>query len=81
MARPARCPQWALPQKEEGRWVFRSKSGRVIAHMPEGALYFEQTYFPFADENGPKTIPEAMQESMWHVMVSSPRPLGGFCAT
>jgi uroporphyrinogen decarboxylase len=69
-----KMPAWALPQKEGGTWVFRSKSGRMISHMPEGALYFEQTYFPFADENGPRTIPEAMQESMWHVMVCPPGP-------
>jgi uroporphyrinogen decarboxylase len=71
---PCKIPAWALPQREDGRWVFRSKSGRRIAHMPEGALYFEQAYFPFADENGPKTIPEAMQESMWHVMTCPPGP-------
>ncbi len=71
---PCKIPAWALPQKEGPRWVFRSKSGRLIAHMPEGALYFEQTYFPFADEGGPKTIPEAMQESMWHVMTCPPGP-------
>ena len=67
-------PAWALPEKAEGRWVFRSKSGRVIAHMPEGALYFEQTYFPFTDEKGPTTIPEAMQESMWNAVGGPPGP-------
>jgi uroporphyrinogen decarboxylase len=71
---PCKVPAWALPEKADGRWVFRSKSGRVIAHMPEGALYFEQTYYPFADEHGPRTIPEAVQESMWHVMVCPPGP-------
>jgi uroporphyrinogen decarboxylase len=71
---PCKVPAWALPQMEDGKRVFRSKSGRMISHMPEGALYFEQTYFPFADKNGPKTIPEALQESMWHVMVCPPGP-------
>jgi uroporphyrinogen decarboxylase len=71
---PGKMPAWALPERENGEWVIRSKSGRVIAHMPEGALYFEQTYFPFMDENGPKTIPEAMQESMWHAVVGPPGP-------
>ena len=73
---PCKMPAWALPQKEDGRWVFRSKSGRVIAHMPEGALYFEQTYFPFMDESGPTTIPDAVQESMWHAVGGSSRPMG-----
>jgi uroporphyrinogen decarboxylase len=71
---PCKMPAWALPEKADGRWVFRSRSGRVIGHMPEGALYFEQTYFPFADEKGPTTISEAMQESMWHAVISPPGP-------
>jgi uroporphyrinogen decarboxylase len=71
---PCEMPAWALPQKEDGRWAFRSKSGRVIAHMPPGALYFEQTYFPFADEEGPKTISGAMQEAMWLAVGGPPGP-------
>ncbi len=69
-----KMPAWALPEKADGRWVFRSKSGRVIAHMPNGALYFEQTYFPFADEKGPTTIREGMQESMWNAVGGPPGP-------
>jgi uroporphyrinogen decarboxylase len=71
---PCKMPAWALPEKADGRWVFRSKSGRVIAHMPAGALYFEQTYFPFADEKGPTTIREGMQESMWNAVGGPPGP-------
>jgi uroporphyrinogen decarboxylase len=71
---PCKMPAWAVPEKADGRWVFRSKSGRVIAHMPEGALYFEQTYFPFADEKGPTTIHEGMQESMWNAIGGPPGP-------
>jgi uroporphyrinogen decarboxylase len=71
---PCKMPTWALPEKAEERWVFRSKNGRVIAHMPEGALYFEQTYFPFSDEKGPATIREAMQESMWNAVGGPPGP-------
>ena len=71
---PCKMPAWALPEKADGSWVFRSKIGRVIAHMPEGALYFEQTYFPFTDEKGPTTIREAMQESMWNAVGGPPGP-------
>ena len=71
---PCKMPAWALPEKADERWVFRSKSGRVIAHMPKGALYFEQTYFPFADEKGPTTIREGMQESMWNAVGGPPGP-------
>lgn len=68
-------PVWVPPERAEGRWVIRSKSGRVIAHMPDGALYFEQTYYPLADEHGPRTIPEAMEECMWTAVASPPGPL------
>ena len=72
---PCQMPVWALPERSDGQWVYRSKSGRVIARMPDGALYFEQAYFPFADEAGPKTIVAAMDESMWHSIASPPGPL------
>lgn len=72
---PCQMPAWALPERLKGEWVFRSKSGRVIARMPDGALYFEQAYFPFTDEGGPNTIPGAMAESMWHSIASPPGPI------
>ena len=71
---PCKMPAWALPEWADGKWVFRSATGRVICHMPEGALYFEQTYFPFMDGHGATTILGAMQESMWHTMAAPPGP-------
>jgi hypothetical protein len=67
-------PAWALPKRRTGEWVLRSQSGRVLARMPDGALYFEQAYFPFVDESGPRTISEAMPESMWTAIASPPGP-------
>ncbi|MCL5669819.1 MAG: methyltransferase [Acidobacteria bacterium] len=72
---PCQMPVWALPERAEGGWIYRSKTGRVIARMPDGALYFEQAYFPFADMAGPKSLEAAMQESMWHSIASPPGPL------
>jgi uroporphyrinogen decarboxylase len=72
---PCLMPVWALPERGEREWVLRSKSGRIIARMPDGALYFEQAYYPFADEAGPKTIREAMDECMWTAVGSPPGPL------
>jgi len=72
---PCQMPVWALPEWSRGEWVIRSKSGRAIARMPEGALYFEQAYFPFAEEGGPKTVQEAMDESMWTAIAAPPGPL------
>ena len=71
---PCKMPAWALPEMMDGRWVFRSKSGTVIGHMPPGALYFEQTYFPLSEPGGPTTIAEAMAESMWHSVAAPPGP-------
>ena len=72
---PCQVPAWVRPERADGKWVIRSKSGRVIAHMPDGALYFEQTYYPLADEHGPRTIPKAMEECMWTAVASPPGPL------
>jgi len=71
---PCKMPAWALPERTDGKWVFRSASGRVIGHMPDGALYFEQTYFPLMDAHGATTLSGAMQESMWHTMAAPPGP-------
>ncbi len=72
---PCQMPVWALPEREQGRWVLRSSSGRVIAAMPDGALYFEQTYYPFAEGLNPDSILEAMDENMWCSVASPPGPL------
>jgi len=75
---PCQVPAWTLPERDplRNRWVIRSKSGRVIAHMPDGALYFEQTYWPFA-EGAPdlNAIPAAFEESMWTHVACPPGPL------
>ena len=46
---PCSVPSWSVPERLQGRWVLRSKTGRIIAHMPDGTLYFEQTYYPFTE--------------------------------
>jgi uroporphyrinogen decarboxylase len=72
---PCQMPVWALPERESGRWVIRSQSGRVIAAMPDGALYFEQTHYPFIEKDPLDRIDEAMQECMWTAVASPPGPL------
>jgi uroporphyrinogen decarboxylase len=73
---PCQVPSWATPERESNRWILRSPSGRVLAQMPDGALYFEQTYYPFVD--GPedfKDLPGAFAESMWTGIASPPGPI------
>jgi len=73
---PCQMPVWALPEREESRWVIRSRAtGRVIAQMPDGALYFEQTYWPFAEgEADLDAMPGLWSESMWAAIASPPGP-------
>ena len=73
---PCQMPVWALPEREENRWIIRSrKTGRVIAHMPDGALYFEQTYWPFADQEPDlDSMPGVWSECMWAAIAPPPGP-------
>ncbi len=73
---PCQMPVWALPEREKGRWIIRSgKTGKIIAQMPDGALYFEQAYWPFAKgEPDFDAMPDVWSESMWAAVASPPGP-------
>lgn len=72
---PCQVPAWSVPERAPGRWVLRSKSGRIIGHMPDGALYFEQTYYPFAEKDDLDAIEEAFEECMWTAISAPPGPV------
>lgn len=73
---PCLVPAWSVPERGDGQWVLRSASGRVIARMPDGALYFEQTYWPFLDgEENIDDLPGAFAESMWTAIAAPPGPV------
>jgi len=73
---PCQMPAWALPEREPGEWVLRSKtSGRLLAKMPDGAIYFEQCYWPFLEDDDLDRLPEALAENMWCGIASPPGPL------
>ena len=76
---PCQMPVWALPDRGDGEWILRAASGRVIARMPDGALYFEQAYYPFAENadgaDDPEAIRAAMDECMWTAVAAPPGPL------
>jgi uroporphyrinogen decarboxylase len=73
---PCLMPAWALPERaNDGGWVLRSPSGRVIARMPEGAHHFDQVHWPFLE--GPEElsrIAELYPEHMWTGIASPPGP-------
>jgi len=73
---PCFVPSWTPLEKDDGRWIIRSKTGKVLAHMPEGVLYFEQTYYPFLDGDDLQAISVALEESMWTSVASPPGPIG-----
>jgi uroporphyrinogen decarboxylase len=68
-------PAWAMPERQEGQWVLRSHRGRVVGRMPDGALYFEQTYWPFLEHDDLQQLRQAMDECMWVIMRTPPAPL------
>lgn len=73
---PCKMPRWAVPERGDGAWLLRSRSGRELARMPDGAIYFEQTYWPFLDgEENLDDLPGAFAESMWTAILSPPGPL------
>jgi uroporphyrinogen decarboxylase len=72
---PCKIPAWALPEREDKRWIIRSKTGRVIAQLADRSLYFEQTYYPFFVHDNFDAIPAAMDESMWCAVASPPGPI------
>lgn len=72
---PCQMPIWALPERDEGRWILRSSSGRILAQMPDGALYFEQCYWPYLETDDLDRLDEALNENMWCAVQSPPGPL------
>ena len=73
---PCLMPTWARPEKENGDWVLRSSvTGRVIARMPQGVWYFEQTHFPFLEKEDLDHLEDQLPESMWTAIASPPGPI------
>lgn len=73
---PCQMPRWAAPERIDGAWVLRSRSGRVMGRMPDGALYFEQVHWAFLEKDDLDHIPEACDETIWCAAASPPGPLG-----
>ncbi len=73
---PCLMPVWAKPERENGDWALRSRpGGKVIARMPEGVWYFEQTTFPFLDGEDLDRVEADLSECMWSAVASPPGPI------
>lgn len=69
-------PVWARPERDAWDWVLRSKPNqRVIARMPQGVWYFEQTHFPFLEHEDLDRVEAELAECMWSAVASPPGPL------
>ncbi len=72
---PCSMPAWLRLERCPGEWVLLSKSGGKMGRMPDGALYFEQANFPFAESDDLSAIRKAMDETMWTAVASPPGPI------
>jgi len=69
-------PAWSVPEREKDRLVLQSKTGQIIGHMPDGALYFEQVYYPFFDgEENFDDLSDAFDNCMWTAIAAPPGPI------
>jgi uroporphyrinogen decarboxylase len=72
---PCQMPRWAAPERVPGEWVLKNDQGRVVGRMPDGAIYFEQCYWPFLEQDDLDRLPEALEETIWVAVKSPPGPL------
>jgi len=68
-------PIWALPLRDGDDWALRgTKNGPALGRMPNGVWYFEQTNWPY-EENDESPLPEALANCMWAAAASPPGPI------
>ncbi len=71
----AQYPAWFHPvHREDGSWEVYHPDGTSIARMPEGAAFFDETCFPYA-EAWPEDwsgLDQAMGKVLWAALVHSP---------
>ncbi len=67
-------PAWTPIERDNGRWVIKSKNGRVIGQMPDGTLYFETAYWPFQNGGDPARLDD-VPAGMWALAQCPPGPV------
>lgn len=68
-------PKWFKPKKlENGDYVVYDAEGTMIAKMPVGATFFDQTYFPYVDDypDDWSDLDHQMGKVLWSALVHSP---------
>ncbi len=72
---PCQMPAWATPERIEGQWILKNHEGVIVGRMPDGAIYFEQCYWPYMENDDFDRLPEALEETIWVAIKSPPGPL------
>lgn len=67
-------PKWFEPTKLENGSYAAYRDGEMIAKMPQGATFFDQTVFPYIDvyPDDYKNLDDAMGKVLWSALVHSP---------
>lgn len=73
---PCLMPVWAMPERQDDEWVLKSRpQRRVIARMPAGVWYFEQSNYPFLEREDLGLVETELAECMWSAVASPPGPI------
>jgi uroporphyrinogen decarboxylase len=64
---PCLMPAWLRLERQPGQWNMLSARGTLLGRMPDGALYFEQAGFPFAENtvDDLSALGDVYEECMW----------------
>jgi uroporphyrinogen decarboxylase len=68
-------PAWFRPALQpNGDWLAYDKEGTLIARMPKGASFFDQTYFPYTEDypENYDDLDRQMGKILWSALVHSP---------
>ena len=71
----AQYPTWFRPIKEKnGEYSVYDEDNELLARMPVGATFFDQTFFPYIDGYpvSYKDLPKAMAKVHWQKLAHSP---------
>ena len=68
-------PKWFKPvKKSDGSYVAYDQEGEIIAKMPEGATFFDETVFPYLEgyPDDYNDLSKAMNKVLWQNLAHSP---------
>jgi uroporphyrinogen decarboxylase len=71
----AQYPAWFRPTPAaQGGYNYYDEQGQMLARMPSGGTFFDQTYFPYLEEYPAdyRDLPKAMNKVLWQKLAHSP---------